>query len=99
MSRILRGLATVLVATAALIGSRLHSASGLSSAAGIVSSLEEPPSRGAVLRAEHGTYIAQVLRERDSTFNRWPNRVAAPIRVWIQPTSDELTNGVRDAFT
>jgi len=37
--------------------------------------------------AEAGTYIAEILRERDSALVRWPDRVGAPLTVWIQPTS------------
>jgi hypothetical protein len=45
------------------------------------------PSIGAVLHAEHGTYIGTFLRQRDSSLSRWPDRVAEPIKVWIEPTS------------
>ncbi|HET7563490.1 MAG TPA: matrixin family metalloprotease [Gemmatimonadaceae bacterium] len=31
----------------------------------------------------HGTYIDEILLERDSALARWPDRVANPIRVWI----------------
>ncbi|HEX5438069.1 MAG TPA: matrixin family metalloprotease [Gemmatimonadaceae bacterium] len=32
---------------------------------------------------ESGTYIDQILAERDSALARWPERVANPIRVWV----------------
>jgi hypothetical protein len=35
-----------------------------------------------------GTYIGEMLRSRDSSLARWPDRRARPIRVWIQPSSD-----------
>jgi hypothetical protein len=30
-----------------------------------------------------GTYIDEILLERDSALTRWPDRVAEPVRVWI----------------
>jgi predicted Zn-dependent protease len=57
-----------------------------------------------VLSAAPGTYIEQVLADRDSTIERWPARVAQPIRVWIDSTpllSGPQTNfpeAVRSAF-
>jgi hypothetical protein len=95
-----RAITTSFVATVAILYFVRPSASASSSAGGMLTLMtDEPsPSRGDVLRAEHGTYIAHLLRERDSTFNRWPNRVDAPIQVWIEPTSDDLTDRVRDAF-
>lgn len=38
-------------------------------------------------RGEAGTYIQEILIERDSALARWPNRVGDPLTVWIQPTS------------
>jgi hypothetical protein len=100
MPRFLRAIATGSVAAAAIFSAVRQGASPSSSAGGLLTSMmDEPsPSLGDVLRAEQGTYIADVLRERDSTFNRWPDRVRTPIHVWIEPTADELTDGVRDAF-
>src|SRR5262245_59608225 len=43
--------------------------------------------RQRVRDAEAGTYIAEIIRERDSALVRWPDRVGAPLTVWIQPTS------------
>jgi Matrixin len=51
-----------------------------------------------------GTYIGDILAERDSNIARWPDRTSRPLRVWIQ-SADKLTdwnpayvNQVRDAF-
>jgi Matrixin len=67
-----------------------------------------PEARAAVRRQlrEHGegTYIAEMLAERDSALARWHDLKGKPLSVWIQPTSDvdefrpEFTTGVRDAF-
>jgi hypothetical protein len=35
-----------------------------------------------------GTYIGEMLAERDSALARWPNRAGDPLVVWVQPTSD-----------
>jgi hypothetical protein len=34
-----------------------------------------------------GTYIADMLADRDSLLTRWPERTLEPIRVWVQRTS------------
>jgi predicted Zn-dependent protease len=36
---------------------------------------------------EAGTYIGDILRERDSSLARWPDRGGVPLTVWIQPSS------------
>jgi Matrixin len=36
---------------------------------------------------EAGTYIGDILRERDSSLARWPDRRGVPLTVWIQPRS------------
>ena len=47
--------------------------------------------RAAVLRrlkhGSHGTYIGEILLERDSTLVRWADR-RAPLTVWVQPQSN-----------
>jgi len=51
-----------------------------------------------------GTYIADMLADRDSLLTRWPDRTHEPVRVWVQRTSDvpdwkpELTQLARTAF-
>jgi len=53
---------------------------------------------------EAGTYIGDILRLRDSSLARWPDRSGVPLTVWIQPRSavkDYTTSYlecVRDAF-
>lgn len=77
------------------------SANARSSAGGVLKLVGDDPSptRGDVLRAGHGTYIGRVLVDRDSAFNRWPDRVDSPIRVWVEPTGQSGFNDrVRDAF-
>lgn len=36
---------------------------------------------------ESGTYIREILLQRDDNIARWPDRQLEPLRVWIQPTS------------
>ena len=36
---------------------------------------------------EAGTYISDILRERDSSLSRWPDRNGVPLTVWVQPAS------------
>jgi hypothetical protein len=51
-----------------------------------------------------GTYIGEILDERDSALSRWPDRLATPVRVWVgsSPTidgwDDSYPDRVRDAF-
>jgi hypothetical protein len=56
-----------------------------------------------VLKAAEGTYISRVLADRDSTLDRWRDRVRDPIRVWIAKPTDgggaaEFPIYVRGAF-
>jgi hypothetical protein len=52
-----------------------------------------------------GTYIGEMLAERDSALARWPERRGRPLTIWIQPTStiEDWTDGyvtsVRDAVS
>lgn len=39
-------------------------------------------------KGEAGTYIQDILAERDSALARWPSRPHDPLTVWIQPASD-----------
>jgi hypothetical protein len=51
-----------------------------------------------------GTYIDEMLAERDSALARWPDLHGVPLTIWIAPTSDvtdwrpEYATRVRDAF-
>jgi hypothetical protein len=51
-----------------------------------------------------GTYINEMLAERDSALARWPDRQGVPLSIWIQPTSKiegwhaQYALRVRDAF-
>lgn len=38
-------------------------------------------------RSGAGTYIGEILGERDSSLARWPDRRNDPLEIWIQPTS------------
>jgi hypothetical protein len=58
-----------------------------------------------LLRAEEaGTYIGDILLERDSALARWPDRADVPLTVWIQPSSalpdfsSSYVARVREAF-
>jgi Matrixin len=52
-----------------------------------------------------GTYINEMLAERDSALARWPDRSGKPLTIWIEPTTgiDDWTDGyvqsVRDAIS
>jgi hypothetical protein len=57
------------------------------------------------LRSEAaGTYIGDILSERDSALARWPDRRGVPLTVWIEPASSvpnfstSFVARVRDAF-
>jgi predicted Zn-dependent protease len=53
---------------------------------------------------EAGTYIGDILSERDSCLARWPERLVDPLRVWIQHGDSipdwkpEFVDQTRDAF-
>ena len=67
-----------------------------------------PEARAAVRRQlrerGQGTYIAEMLAERDSALARWHDLNGKPLNVWIQPSSEidgfrpTFAMGVRDAF-
>ncbi|HEV7703038.1 MAG TPA: matrixin family metalloprotease, partial [Gemmatimonadaceae bacterium] len=60
--------------------------------------------RRRIQMGENGTYIGEILGERDSALARWPERVATPVRVWVgaNPTIEgwdpTYPERVRDAF-
>jgi predicted Zn-dependent protease len=53
---------------------------------------------------QKGTYISDILAERDSSLARWPDRAGSPLTVWIQPQSKvvdfstDYVGRVRSAF-
>ena len=93
--------AQLFIALAAVVGAlglTGVSARGRASA-GVAVLEEQAPLREHVLRASGGTYISQLIEERDSTLARWPERVSVPIRVWIEPSGiDGFSDRVRAAF-
>jgi hypothetical protein len=61
--------------------------------------------RRRLIENQIGTYIGDILAERDSNIARWPDRSSHPLHVWIQ-SADSLHDWnpayvaqVRDAFT
>ncbi len=60
--------------------------------------------RKKVRREATGTYISDILLERDSSVARWPDRHGVPLTVWIQPRSSVpdfepgFVTQVREAF-
>jgi len=86
-------------------------ADGALAGADVRSSREPPPIRDLseirrrLVENQVGTYIGDILAERDSNIARWPDRASRPMRVWIQ-SADALHDWnpafmgqVRDAFT
>ena len=49
---------------------------------------EKAEVRRRLTEGSNGTYIAEMLAERDSALARWPDRHGQPLRIWIQPTTD-----------
>jgi hypothetical protein len=60
--------------------------------------------RNRLRRSEAGTYIGEILRGRDSSLARWPDRKGVPLSVWVQPMSnvpdwtDAYVDEIRAAF-
>jgi hypothetical protein len=60
--------------------------------------------RRRLLEHQAGTYIGEILLERDSSIARWPDRTLTPLTVWVQPKSavrdfdPAYAARVRDAF-
>lgn len=120
MKRALLSLLSLVLAAAALGASRhdwlgrvasqpLQQESASGSVGNPVASLRrDDGSRAAVRRklrqGEAGTYIGEILRQRDSSLARWPDRQNRPLKVWIQPLSnvldwtDAYIDEVRSAF-
>lgn len=89
----------VLAALLPFTTSSVHAASGRTSVASggtVGRSLAATDGSGEPVRAAarrtlaqgaRGTYIAEMLADRDSALARWPER-DRPLKVWIQPSSD-----------
>jgi len=60
--------------------------------------------RRRIRNAQAGTYINDLLIDRDSALSRWPDRNGVPLTVWVQPSAkiDDFTTNfvarVRQAF-
>jgi hypothetical protein len=60
--------------------------------------------RRRLILGERGTYISEILLQRDSALARWPERVAQPVRVWVgsgaqvEGWDSTFTNRVHEAF-
>ena len=60
--------------------------------------------RRRIMLGERGTYISEVLLQRDSALARWPDRVAQPVRVWVgsgaqvEGWDSTFTDRVHEAF-
>jgi hypothetical protein len=50
----------------------------------------------AILSGATGTYIGRLLADRDSTLERWPDRVSDPLKVWIDSSS--IVSGEQAGF-
>lgn len=95
-------------ASASMHAPRARRAEASGGAVGLVHHRLSEPVRTRVRRrlAERagGTYIGEMLAERDSALARWPDRHGVPLRVWVQPTSTlagwdtGYIREVRDAF-
>jgi hypothetical protein len=53
--------------------------------------VSKKPTRAHLLGSGDTTYIRQIIDDRDSVLDRWPDRIQNPIRVWIEPTVDTTT--------
>jgi hypothetical protein len=99
----------------AIVGSPASPANGTLGKAPVARSAARRPSSAvtaggratpeAIRDASAGTYIGQLLAERDSTLQRWPDRRANPIRVWLDGSLDghqvpgAFASAVQSAFS
>ena len=105
-SALLLALAPVSASVRAPRGRRSEASAGLVGRP--FASVISEPVRTKVLRrlAERGggTYINEMLAERDSALARWPDRRGVPLRIWVQPSANledwsvAYVREVRDAF-
>lgn len=60
--------------------------------------------RETIRQHEQGTYLPEILMQRDSALARWPERIAQPLRVWVaepeelQDWKPAYAERVREAF-
>jgi hypothetical protein len=92
---------------AARTAARNAARAGKSAASALPAYVERTASevRERIAQIGSGTYIGEMLLERDSSLARWPDRTDEPLRVWVQnaPALDgwrpEFADEVRRAFT
>jgi len=58
----------------------------------------EVEGRALFAEAMKGTYLGDVIAERDGALSRWPRRVATPVRVWVDSASAVRLRGWRADF-
>jgi Matrixin len=90
-------------------GAQVESAAGeaapASSAAPPAPGLRKEEVRERLRQGGAGTYIDEILAQRDSALTRWPERVTNPLRVWVADArsldgwDSSFPERVRDAFT
>jgi Matrixin len=91
--------ATVVAAEAASVAPTLDADADASDALHDIADVRHRLETGA-----SGTYINEILLERDSALARWPDRVTQPIHVWVGTApslpgwSDAFPSRVREAF-
>jgi hypothetical protein len=81
--------ATALVANGAVAAS---------AAASLDAASRDADSRAVFAEAIKGTYLGDVIKERDGALSRWPRRVATPVRVWVDSASAVRLRGWRASF-
>ena len=56
--------------------------------AGVATSRDVEAIRRTLREGAAGTYVDELLLQRDSALARWPDRRNRPLRVWVQPSSN-----------
>ncbi len=111
VAQIAQGPKTLATAQAAMLDSARAEPFDVAAMVVAAAAIAEAPSarnvseiRDRIRRAEQGTYIGEILLNRDSSIARWPERLSRPIRVWVGsgqglPGWDPSFEGkVREAF-
>jgi hypothetical protein len=81
-------LCAALVASAGFFLKQAHP--GSSTSAGVLRAPDDLSARELLARGAPGTYIGDMLLDRDSLLERWPERLNRPVRVWIQPVPNNV---------